>query len=52
MSNSWVGQREKDIRNHCRMRLNSVEIPRRIVVMDEIPWLETGKISMNYLVEL
>ncbi|TVX93561.1 class I adenylate-forming enzyme family protein [Paenibacillus agilis] len=43
---------DKYIKEYCKLNLQPVEIPRRLIFLDKLPTSDTGKIQGKYLVEM
>jgi acyl-CoA synthetase (AMP-forming)/AMP-acid ligase II len=41
-----------DLRSHCRERIAHFKLPERLVIVDHIPYTETGKVNRRQLAEL
>jgi long-chain acyl-CoA synthetase len=42
----------EELRNHCRELIAYFKLPERLVVVDEIPYNDTGKINRRQLASL
>ncbi|MEJ3718511.1 class I adenylate-forming enzyme family protein [Paenibacillus polymyxa] len=45
-------ENEASIREHCRDYLKQIEVPRKIIIVDQLPRSETGKILGKYLLNI